>query len=107
MTGFLGFRSPVKGAYRRDIDGLRALAVLPVVFFHLDVGGFGGGYVGVDVFFVISGFLISKILWREMAHGGFSLLRFYERRARRILPALLAVVAISSIVGFVILTPSE
>ena len=76
--------------HRPDIDGLRALAIVPVVLFHAHVAGFGGGFVGVDVFFVISGFLITGILARELEQGRFSLLRFYERRARRILPALLA-----------------
>jgi peptidoglycan/LPS O-acetylase OafA/YrhL len=81
------------GGYRPDIDGLRALAVLPVLFYHSGVPGFSGGYVGVDVFFVISGFLITGIIAREIDEGRFSLLQFYERRARRIMPALLAMVA--------------
>ncbi|NWK97143.1 acyltransferase [Sphingobium lactosutens] len=74
--------------YRRDIDGLRALAILPVLLFHAHVPGFSGGYVGVDIFFVISGFLITGIIAREVDEGRFSLIRFYERRFRRILPAL-------------------
>nr|MBA4771137.1 acyltransferase [Sphingobium sp.] len=74
--------------YRRDIDGLRALAILPVLLFHAHVPGFSGGYVGVDIFFVISGFLITGIIAREVDEGRFSLLRFYERRFRRIVPAL-------------------
>ena len=77
--------------YRREIDGLRAVAVLPVVLFHAGVQGFGGGYVGVDVFFVISGYLITSIILAEQADGSFSLAGFYERRARRILPALFTV----------------
>ena len=77
-------------AYRRDIDGLRALAILPVLLFHTHVPGFAGGFVGVDVFFVISGYLITGIIAREIDAGQFSLVRFYERRARRILPALFA-----------------
>jgi len=72
--------------YRADIDGLRAVAVIPVVFYHAGLVGFSGGYVGVDVFFVISGYLITGIIWREIREGRFSLLGFYERRARRILP---------------------
>jgi len=74
--------------YRREIDGLRAVAVLPVILFHAGVDAFGGGFVGVDVFFVISGYLITSILIEELGKGRVSLLRFYERRARRILPAL-------------------
>ncbi len=73
--------------YRSDIDGLRALAVLPVVFFHVG-WGFPGGFVGVDVFFVISGFLISGILLHDLESAQFSILGFYDRRVRRILPAL-------------------
>lgn len=79
--------------YRPEIDGLRAVAVIPVIFFH---GGFeilSGGFVGVDVFFVISGYLITCILIAESERGNFSLVRFYERRARRILPALFFVMA--------------
>ncbi|QGP80357.1 acyltransferase family protein [Sphingobium sp. CAP-1] len=74
--------------YRRDIDGLRALAILPVLLFHAHVPGFSGGYVGVDIFFVISGYLITGIIAREVDEGRFSLTRFYERRFRRIMPAL-------------------
>ncbi len=77
--------------YRREIDGLRALAVIPVILYHAGLQGFGGGYVGVDIFFVISGFLITSILIAEMQAGTFSLIGFYERRARRILPALFLV----------------
>ncbi|MDV3503101.1 acyltransferase family protein [Marinobacter sp. M-5] len=74
--------------YRREIDGLRAMAVLPVILFHAGFSWFSGGYVGVDVFFVISGYLITNILISEMSEGNFSIAKFYERRARRILPAL-------------------
>lgn len=78
--------------YRSEIDGLRALAVLPVIFFHAGLDVFSGGFVGVDVFFVISGYLISSIIIAERQAGSFSLKRFYERRARRIMPALMVVV---------------
>jgi peptidoglycan/LPS O-acetylase OafA/YrhL len=74
--------------YRREIDGLRAVAVVPVVLFHAGLKIFSGGYVGVDVFFVISGYLITSIIIGELEQGVFSIVRFYERRARRILPAL-------------------
>ncbi|MDA9093856.1 acyltransferase [Methylophilaceae bacterium] len=74
--------------YRKEIDGLRALAVLPVILFHAGFATFSGGFVGVDIFFVISGYLITTIIVDEMSKGSFSLLNFYERRARRILPAL-------------------
>jgi peptidoglycan/LPS O-acetylase OafA/YrhL len=78
--------------YRPEIDGLRTVAVLPVILFHAGFPVFSGGFVGVDVFFVISGYLITTIILREVAAGDFSVLRFYERRARRILPALFVVV---------------
>jgi peptidoglycan/LPS O-acetylase OafA/YrhL len=74
--------------YKEEIDGLRALAVLPVILFHAGFTTFSGGFVGVDIFFVISGYLITTIILDEMDKGSFSLLNFYERRARRILPAL-------------------
>ncbi len=74
--------------YRPEIDGLRALAVIPVILFHAGFPTFSGGFVGVDVFFVISGYLITSILLTDLDRGRFSLLTFYERRARRILPAL-------------------
>lgn len=79
--------------YRSEIDGLRAIAVLPVMFFHAGLPGFSGGFVGVDVFFVISGYLITTIIHQEIERGSFSLTQFYERRARRILPALFFVIA--------------
>ena len=93
--------------YRREIDGLRALAVVPVIAFHAGIGWFSGGFVGVDVFFVISGYLITSIILAEQAKGQFSLVRFYERRARRILPALLLVVAVCIPVAWVLLLPND
>jgi peptidoglycan/LPS O-acetylase OafA/YrhL len=74
--------------YRPEIDGLRAVAVIPVIFFHAGFGPFSGGFVGVDIFFVISGYLITSIILREKEEGTFSIRAFYERRVRRILPAL-------------------
>ena len=74
--------------YRKEVDGLRALAVIPVMLFHAGFETFSGGFVGVDVFFVISGYLITSIIIIEKKNGTFKLKNFYERRARRILPAL-------------------
>jgi len=93
--------------YRSEIDGLRALAVIPVIFFHAGFSFFSGGFVGVDVFFVISGYLITTIIIKELNNDTFSIKRFYERRARRILPALIFVILISSIISFIFLTRIE
>lgn len=93
--------------YRAEIDGLRAVAILPVVFFHAGFGPFSGGFVGVDVFFVISGFLITRILTDELDAERFSIVRFYERRARRILPALFVVAAMCVPAAWAWLPPSE
>lgn len=81
--------------YRKEIDGLRAIAVLPVILFHAGFNIFKGGFVGVDIFFVISGYLITSIILVEKKAGVFSLAQFYERRARRILPALLFIMIVS------------
>ena len=91
--------------YRAEIDGLRAIAVLPVILFHAGFDLFSGGFVGVDVFFVISGYLITTIILDDLEKNRFSLLNFYERRARRILPALYFMIIISIILGWFILTP--
>ncbi len=93
--------------YRAEIDGLRAIAVVPVVLFHAGFKLFGGGFVGVDVFFVISGFLITSIIVGEIEEGAFSFARFYERRARRILPALIVVMAACILVGWFWMLPRE
>jgi peptidoglycan/LPS O-acetylase OafA/YrhL len=85
--------------YRADIDGLRAIAVLAVLLFHTDVPGFTGGFVGVDVFFVISGYLITSIILKEIKAEQFSIARFYERRIRRIFPALFPVISFVLVVG--------
>jgi peptidoglycan/LPS O-acetylase OafA/YrhL len=94
--------------YRADIDGLRALAIIPVVLFHAKITGFTGGFVGVDIFFVISGFLIASIIYREVSAGTFSLLTFWERRARRIIPALFVMTGVTIAAGyFIILYPID
>jgi peptidoglycan/LPS O-acetylase OafA/YrhL len=92
--------------YRKDIDGLRAIAVGSVILFHAGLSQqLPGGFFGVDIFFVISGFLIGRILFTDIAEGRYSLLRFYERRARRILPALFFVLLLSYVFARLLLTP--
>ena len=81
--------------YRAEIDGLRAIAVIPVVFYHAGFDVLKGGFVGVDIFFVISGYLITTIIKTELDEDRFSLVQFYERRARRILPALFLVILVA------------
>jgi peptidoglycan/LPS O-acetylase OafA/YrhL len=93
--------------YRPDIDGLRAVAIIPVVAFHAGLPGIEGGYVGVDIFFVISGFLIAGLLQREIADGRFSIIGFYERRIRRILPALIAVLLATLLAAGLIFLPDD
>jgi peptidoglycan/LPS O-acetylase OafA/YrhL/lysophospholipase L1-like esterase len=97
----------VTRAYREDIDWLRAIAVLSVVAFHFEAPAVFGGFVGVDIFFVISGYLITGIIQAEVASGSFSFARFYERRVRRLLPALYAMVALTAIPSFYYLLTSE
>lgn len=94
-------------SYRPDIDGLRALAILPVMFFHAGFPGVSGGFIGVDVFFVISGFLITSILLREIDVGCFSILNFYDRRIRRIFPALFGTLLLTSLLAWFFLYPDE
>ena len=94
-------------AYRREIDGLRAMAVVPVILFHAGFEGLRGGFVGVDVFFVISGYLITSIILSEKEAGTFRLAEFWERRARRILPTLFLVVAACLPVAFLLLDQFE
>jgi len=93
--------------YRPEIDGLRAIAVASVILFHAGFAVFSGGFVGDDVFFVISGFLITSIIVEELKAGPFSLLRFYERRARRILPALFVVMAACVPFAYSLLSPDD
>src|SRR5579864_3580587 len=92
--------------YREDIDWLRAIAVLSVVAFHFEAPVWGG-FVGVDIFFVISGYLITAIIQSELKSGAFSFARFYERRVRRLLPALYAMVALTALPSFHYLLTSE
>ena len=93
--------------YRPEIDGLRALAVIPVILFHAGFSQFSAGFLGVDVFFVISGYLITSIILSEKKANTFSLVSFYERRARRILPALYFMLFLVSFFAFLIMLPTQ
>src|SRR4051794_9723614 len=92
-------------AYRPEIDGLRAIAVLGVLLFHAGFAAFSGGYAGVDVFFVISGYLITRIILRAIDAGEFSFVAFFVNRVRRLFPALLTTVAVSVLVGGLLFSP--
>lgn len=96
-----------KTAYRTEIDGLRAIAVVPVILFHAGMPWVGGGYVGVDVFFVISGYLITRILLDAHRNGTYSIIDFYRRRCVRILPALTVVTLASFAAGWLWMTPQD
>ncbi len=100
-------KSNARTSYRPDIDGLRALAVIPVVLFHAGLPGISGGFVGVDIFFVISGFLITSIILADIDKQRFSILSFYERRIRRIFPALFAVLLFTVVVANTLFLPKE
>lgn len=91
----------------REIDGLRAVAVISVILFHAGIDWFGGGFVGVDIFFVISGFLITKIIVEEMQYGKFSLIDFYSRRIRRIVPAFYVMLILCIPAAWMFLLPSD
>jgi peptidoglycan/LPS O-acetylase OafA/YrhL len=93
--------------YRPDLDGMRAIAVLSVIGFHLHRSTIPGGYLGVDMFFVLSGFLITSIIWREALAGNFSIALFYDRRIRRIMPALLVLLVVTTIVATLLLLPAD
>jgi len=107
----LGFGSRVYSVsqqfFRRDIEGLRAIAVSGVLIYHLSPGILPGGFTGVDIFFVISGFLITRSIVSELEAGHFSFLDFYARRIRRLMPAYLFVIFACFVVGFFILLPNE
>ena len=91
--------------YRRDIDGLRAFAVLLVIFFHLGAPFAQAGFIGVDVFFVISGFLITQHIYSDFQRGNFTLRNFYLKRMRRILPALICLLVVTTLVSFYLFLP--
>ena len=93
--------------YRSDIDGIRCLAILPVVIFHAFPHLIPGGFIGVDVFFVISGYLISSIIYQESRNGTFSYYNFYYRRIKRIFPALLTVLFFCMVMSYIYMLPSE
>jgi len=96
-----------RNIYQPEIDSLRFISVIPVIFFHLDFSFFKGGFIGVDIFFVISGYLISKIIIDDLIRKKFSLRNFYLRRARRILPALFLTIFITLAMSFIFLFPEE
>ncbi|MBB4189537.1 peptidoglycan/LPS O-acetylase OafA/YrhL [Sinorhizobium terangae] len=93
--------------YRPDLDGLRAVAILPVLLFHAGFRSFSGGFVGVDVFFVLSGFFMARIILTELERGSFSFGAFYLRRMRRIFPALFSMIAVSTVAAWFLLMPQE
>lgn len=93
--------------YRADIDGLRAIAVLSVILFHFEYSWFSGGFIGVDIFFVISGFLITNVIVQSHITSRFSFLDFYERRIRRLFPAMTAILVFTLIFGYFFLLPTE
>jgi len=107
LSSAMAFQTTGAAQHRNDIDGLRAIAVGLVILFHYGVPGFSGGFVGVDIFFVISGFLIGGIIDRELEAGRFSFLGFYERRVRRIFPALFAMLFVAAAAAAVLMYPAD
>lgn len=93
--------------FRTDINGLRAIAVIAVMLFHFNAAWMPGGFVGVDVFFVISGFLMTGIIFKDLEHEKFSILKFYVARANRIIPALAALCLVLMVFGWFYLTPFD
>jgi len=102
-----GGLTAAKGGYRPEIDGLRAIAVLAVILDHAGMPWLPGGFIGVDIFFVISGYLITRIIVDQLAEGRFSLAHFYERRARRILPALLLMLLLTVPAAILLMMPAD
>ena len=96
-----------KNNYRKDIDGLRGYAVLFVVFYHFNLFGFQSGFLGVDIFFVISGFLITKIIKNEIEFKNLSILNFFHRRVRRIIPLLLFIIIVCTIFSYLLFLPKD
>jgi len=105
IVQFLDISEIDRISFRKDINGLRAISVLAVVFYHIGIGPFDGGWLGVDIFFVISGYLISNIIISELNAGTFSFKMFYLRRARRILPALFSTLLLTLPLAYFFLTP--
>ena len=97
--------NPIDKVYYPSIDGIRAIAVLAVIFFHLDFHFFSGGYVGVDMFFVVSGYLITRNIFLALDAKTFSLLSFYSARIRRLFPALLVTIAVTLFAGLFLFSP--
>jgi len=96
-----------KKNFRYDLCGLRAIAVLPVLFFHSGINAFKGGYLGVDVFFVISGFLITTSILDSLKNNSFSFLNFYDRRVRRIIPALFFILLVTTVLSPYFMVPYD
>jgi len=93
--------------YRADIDGLRAIAVLAVILFHYGIPGFSGGFVGVDIFFVLSGYLIGSIIIDQLRENRFSFQVFYFRRIRRLFPVYVVVMLLTTLVAYLIMLPGD
>lgn len=107
MSGPTSAQGAAGRAYRADVDGLRGIAILAVLLFHLGIGGVSGGFVGVDIFFVISGFLITRNILSDLESGSRSYARFYTRRARRLFPALFVTLVASFIAAAILLMPHD
>src|SRR5262249_3884236 len=103
----LSGRMEPDGRHRLDIDGLRAVAILPVLLYHARIAGFRGGFVGVDVFFVVSGYLITGLIVQDLDAGRFTFTQFWLRRARRILPTLTVMMAATLAVSWLVLLPYD